>query len=377
MSEVIIKNRVENLKNLLEIQGITARKLSLTAGLMADKVGFLLSGRLRFSDDLAQILEIALDVPPCILDQHPSLLIESKVAAEQERAHAINTFLGKKLYVDRYWNVRDLIEKSGMKAVEFANKTGIHKDHCSQLFSKKPVIRIHDSRARLIEEVFGLAPNVLDQKHERNTLAAAPRITQVSPEAIDLLGTGAYLNRFLNINNVVLSEQLTHRQIGTIVGFKTKASEKLVDPPQTVIDSASARAFERHFNLEPGAVDQCVPGFDYAGHQSSYVIGEQVFNKLKTGVPLHRYVNTRRILQERGISLMEFVSMMERTRALVYSVLSDSIATTIGDQSARRMEKVLGLTRLGLDFPREFRVAKARPGSKLDRALSRETELQP
>lgn len=377
MSEVIIKNRVENLKNLLDIQGITARKLSLTAGLTADKVGFLLSGRLKFSDDLARTLEIALDVPPRMLDQPTSLLMESKVAAEQERVHAINTLLGKNLCVDRYWNVRDLIEKTSMKTVEFADKTGIHKVHCSQLFSKNPVLRIHEGRARLIEEAFGLAPNALDQRHQRNTLAAPQRITQVSPDAIELLGTGAYLNRFLNIKNVVLEKQFTHNQIDNIVGFKTKASEKLVDPPEYMIDSASARAFERHFNLKPGAVDQFVPGFDYAAHQSSYVIGEQVFNTLKTGVPLHRYVNTRRILQERGIALMEFVPMMERTRALVYSVLSDSIAATIGDQSARRIEKVLGLTRLSLDFPREFRVAKARPGSKMDRALSRETELEP
>lgn len=377
MSEIITKNRIENLKSLLEIHGFTARKLSLTAGLSPDRVGHLLSGRFKLSDDLARTLEIALDVPPKMLDQHPSQLMESKAVAEQERVCTINTFLAESRYVDRYWNVRDLIEKSAMKNVEFADKTGFHRVHCSQLFSKNPALPIQAGRARLIEDAFGLTPHVLDQRHERNTLPAPQGIAEVSPDAIDLLGTGVYLNRFLNIKNFVLDKHLTHNQIDQIVGFKRSASDKLADSPNNVIDTASARAVERHFNLEPGAVDQFIPGFDYEAHKSSVIIGEQAFNSIKTGLPLYRYVNTRKILQERGIPLMEFVPMLERSRAYVCAILSDSIASKIGDETARRIEQVLGLKPLSLDVQTIFRVAKARPGSKLDRALSRETEFQP
>jgi hypothetical protein len=88
-------------------------------------------------------------------------------------------------------------------------------------------------------------------------------------------------------------------------------------------------------------------------------------------------VNTRKVLQERGIALIEFVPMMERTRALVYSLLSESIVNQIGDNPARRIEEVLGLKPLSLDTPTIFRVTKALPGSKLDRSLSKQAELEP
>jgi hypothetical protein len=350
----------------------------LSAGFGVSQIQRLLSGRTKtFSDELARALEVALDIPPLMLDQHPSHLLESKAAAEHERVCAINTFLGENRYVDRYWNVRDLIEKSAMKSVEFAAKTGFHSVDCTYLFSKKPTAPISDSRARIIEDSFGLDSLVLDQRHERNTLTLPQDIPTVSTEAIDILGTGAYLNRYLNIKSFFLDNHLTYNQIDTIVGFKMRASDKLADPPKSVIDSDSARAFEKHFKLEPGAVDQFIPGFDYAAHQSSVIIGEQAFDTIKTGVPLYRYVNTKRALQERGIALIEFVPMMERTRAYVYALLSDSVASKIGDQSARRIEQTLGLKPLSLDVQRTFRVAKVTPGVRQNRTLSPETDLQP
>jgi plasmid maintenance system antidote protein VapI len=377
MSDFINDIRVENLKILLEIHGISARKLSLAAGLTADRIGYVLKGRFKLSEDLARTLEIALDVPPKMLDQPPSQLLESKAAVQQERVCSINTFLGENRFVDRYWNVRDLMEKSGMRPVEFATKTGFHTVDCSFLLSKNPTTPISDSRARIIEAAFGLDPQALDQRNERNTLAAPQSITKLSPEAIDILGTGVYLNRHLNIKNYFMDNHLTYNQVDSIEGFKVRASDKLADPPKSVIDTDSARAFERHYNLESGAVDQFIPDFDYAAHQSSFIIGEQAFNFVKTGLPLYRYVNTRRSLQERGIALIEFVPMMERTRAYVYAVLSDSVVGKIGDQTARRIERVLGLKPESLDVQRTFRVAKASPSLRQKRDLSQETEFQP
>ncbi|WP_274644069.1 helix-turn-helix domain-containing protein [Pseudomonas serbica] len=375
MPETLTKNRIENLKSLLEIHDLTPRKLSLTAGLDASRVGSILSGRKNLSDSVARTLEIALDVPPNILDQSASLLLESKAAVEQERAHAINAFLGDSRCVNRYWNVRDLMET--MKPGEFSTKTGIFHVHCSQLFSKNPRYRVVDSRARLIEDALGLTPLVLDKRHELNNLVESQHIERLSTETIDILGTGTYLNRYLNIKNYFLSNRLTYNQIDTIVGFKLRASEKLADPPKNVIDTDSARAFERHFNLEPGAVDQFVPAFDYASHQSSFIIGEKAFNEIKSGIPLYRYVNTKRILHERGMALIEFVPMLERTKAFVFGMLSDSVISKIGDQSARRIEQALGLKPLSLDVQKTFRVFKTPPGSKHNRALSPDTDLQP
>lgn len=377
MSDTININRIENLKSLLEIQGITPRKLALSVGIPAGKVADIVAGRTKFSEDLARTLEIALDVPPRMLDQHPSQLMESKAVAEQERIFAINTFLGDDRYVDRYWNVRDFIERSGVKTVEIAAKTGIESFRCSKLFSKSPVLTISDIKARLFESSFGIEPLSLEQRHERNTLAAPQRITQLSPETIDVLGTGAYLNRYLNIKNFFMENRLTYAQTDKIVGFKTPTSDKLADHPISVIDGASARAFEKHFKLEPGAVDQFVSGFDYEAHKSSFIISEAAFNSIKTGVPLYRYVNARRALHERGIALIEFVPMMERTRAYVYAVLSDSVVGKIGDQTARRIERVLGMKPESLDVQRTFRVAKASPSLRQKRNLSPETDLQP
>ena len=377
MSEILKSNRIENLKSLLEIQGITPRKLALSVGIPAGKVAAIVAGRTKFSEDMARTLEIALDVPPRMLDQHPSQLMESKAVAEQERICAINTFLGDDRYVDRYWNVRDYIERSGVKTVEIASKTGIESFRCSKLFSKSPVLTISDIKARLFESSFGIEPLSLEQRHERNTLAAPQRITRLAPETIDFLGTGAYLNRYLNIKNFFVENYLTYAQTDKIVGFKTPTSDKLADHPISVIDGASARAFEKHFKLEPGAVDQFVPGFGYEAHKSSFIISEHAFNSIKTGVPLYRYVNARRALHERGIALIEFVPMMERTRAYVYAVLSDSVVGKIGDQTARRIEQVLGLKPESLDVQRTFRVAKASPSLRQKRALSQDTEFQP
>ena len=377
MSDTININRIENLKSLLEIQGITPRKLALSVGIPVGKVADIVAGRTKFKEDLARNLEIALDVPSKMLDQHPSQLMESKAVAEQERICSINTFLGDDRYVDRYWNVRDFIERSGVKTVEIATKTGIESFRCSKLFSKIPALTITDVKARLLERSFGLEPLSLEQRHERNTLAAPQRTTKLSPKAIDFVGTGAYLNRYLNIKNFFVENYLTYAQIDKIVGFKTPTSDRLADHPISVIDGASARAFEKHFKLEPGAVDQFVPGFDYEAHKSSFIISEHAFNFIKTGVPLYRYVNARRALHERGIALVEFVPMMERTRSYVNSVLSDSVVGKIGYQSARRIEQALGLKSLSLDVQIIFRVAKSRPGSKLARMLSNEAQRQP
>lgn len=352
----IIKNRIENLKTLLEVKGLSARKLSLTAGYKEGRVYNVMCRHQAFSDDLAKTLEIVLGVPPKTLDQTPSSLIETNVAAEQDRVQAINEFLGEIRYANRYWNIRDLIEKSGMRNVDLSAKTGLAQLACSQISSKKPLRVIHSDRARLIEEVFGLEPRALDQNHVRNTLKPPQNISQVFSEGIDLMGTGVYLNRYLNIRNFSLLNQLSYRKIDLIVGFKEKASNKLMNPPVSLIDSASARAFEQHFSLEPGAVDQVAPGFDYAAHQSSFIISERVFSALKAGVPLFRYVNARKILQERGLALMEFVPMMGRKRAFVYSLLSYTNANNMGDMSARLIEQVLGLESLSLDVETTFRV---------------------
>lgn len=358
MSE-LIKNRIENLKTLLKVKGFSARKLSLAAGHTENRVTNAMSGHQAFSDDLAKTLEIALGVPLKTLDQTPSSLIDTKVAAEQDRVQAINEFLGEIRYANRYWNVRDLIEKSGIRNVDLSTKTGLAQLACSQVSSKKPLRVIHSDRARLIEEVFGLEPRALDQSHARNTLRPPQNISQVSSDGIDFMGTGAYLNRHLNIRNFILLNQLSYRQIDLIAGFKEKASHKLMDPPVSLIDSGSARAFERHFGLESGAVDQLAPGFDYEVHPWSLIISERVFNALKAGVPLYRYVNTRKVLQDRGMTLMEFVPVMGRKRAFMYSILSYTNASNMGGLSARLIEQVLGLEPLSLDVETAFRLAKA------------------
>jgi plasmid maintenance system antidote protein VapI len=82
-------------------------------------------------------------------------------------------------------------------------------------------------------------------------------------------------------------------------------------------------------------------------------------------------------LHERGIALIEFVPMLERTRAYVYAMLSDSVASKIGDQSARRIEQALGLKPQSLDVQRTFRVAKVPSGAKQNRTLPLDTDLQP
>jgi hypothetical protein len=361
MSDVI-KNRIENLKDLLKVKGLSARKLSLAAGHKEGRVFNAMCGHQAFSDDLAKTLEITLGVPPKTLDQTPSSLIEKNAAAEQDRVQAINEFLGEIRYANRYWNVRDLIEGSGIRNVEFSAKTGLAQLACSQISSKKPLRVIHSDRARLIEAVFGLEPRALDQSHARNTLRPPENISQVSSDGIDFMGTGAYLNRHLNIRNFSLLNQLSYRQVDLITGFKEKASNKLMDPPCSLIDSGSARAFEQHFGLESGAVDQLAPGFDYEAHPSSLIISERVFNALKTGVPLNRYINTRKILQDRGMTLMDFVPVMGRKRAFVYSILSYTNATNMGGMSARLIEQVLGIEALSLDVETAFRVAKDRPG---------------
>jgi transcriptional regulator with XRE-family HTH domain len=373
MSE-LIKNRIENLKTLLKVKGFSARKLSLAAGHTENRVTNAISGHQAFSDDLAKTLEIALGVPLKTLDQTPSSLIDTKVAAEQDRVQAINEFLGEIRYANRYWNMRDLIEKSGIRNVDLSAKTGLAQLACSQVSSKKPLRVIHSDRARLIEDAFGLEPFALDQSHTRNTLMPPPNISQVSPEVIDFLGTGVYLNRYLNIKNFSLLNKVTYRQIDLIVGFKYRALYKLTDSPTSLIDNGSARAFEQHFGLEEGALDQLAPGFDYEAHQSSLVISESVVNSLKAGTPLFRYVNTRRILQERAITLSDFVPMMGRTKAFVYSILSYSNASNMGAVSARLIEQVLGIEPLSLDVPATFRVVSARPGQKLIQFLSSEAQ---
>lgn len=342
-------NRILNFKSLLEINRVSVmlfcQKHSLPYNNLLSMVSKLQG---KMSDAMAHKIENAFNEENGSLDNYPDKLNLRVKQFRLDFQDKINAWLGGNEYSNRYWNVRRYLGSGRITLAELSRKTGVHSVYCTQVLSERPVKRIGFNTARKFEQAFSL-PDLFFEIQAVESPAIEPLLT-VSEKTIDFLGTGAFLNRFVYINDFIIKYRLNKLELHKVLGFDYQSDDDyLRGIPIKLISYESARDFERKFDLESGILDIAIDGYDFSYSSSLFTVSLAAFDVIGVGDGLFRYVNLRRLMIDRGLNLLDLAKLIGKTRALTHQLLSDKPVRYISGKSARYLENELGLEPMSLD----------------------------